>query len=113
MRWNQLTDVEQLSKLDELSAVKPVLIYKHSTRCNISSAALGRIERTWKDENENSVTPYYLDLIQYRSVSNAIALRYNVQHESPQVLLIKQGRCVCSQTHMGINVPEILTHVAG
>lgn len=112
MNWKQLTDIEQLSELDELSATKLVLIYKHSTRCNISDAALGRIERTWKEENGKSIEPYYLDLIQYRNVSNTIAQHYNIRHESPQVLLIKEGRCVYSQTHMGINVPEILEHLA-
>jgi bacillithiol system protein YtxJ len=111
MNWNQLTDIEQLSKLDALSATKPVLIYKHSTRCNISDAALGRIERIWKEENEKSVEPYYLDLIRFRNVSNTIAQHYNIQHESPQVLLIKKGKCVYSQTHMGINIPEILAHL--
>jgi bacillithiol system protein YtxJ len=108
MKWNQLTSTQQLADLDELSKKKPVLILKHSTTCSISNAALGRVERTWKEEDTERITPYYLDLLTHRNVSNAVAEHYKVQHESPQVLLIKEGKCIYSQTHMGINVAEIL-----
>ena len=111
MKWNQLTRTEQLANLDELSKTKPVLILKHSTTCSISNTALGRIERTWKEEDGDNITPYYLDLLAYRNVSNAVAEHYKVHHESPQVLLIKEGKCVYSETHMGINVPEILAQI--
>jgi len=111
MKWNTLTTESQLSQVDELSKTKPVLILKHSTRCSISSAALSRMERTWKDENANVVEPYYLDLIAYRNISNAIAAHYNIEHESPQALLIKDGKCVFSQTHMSISVADILAKV--
>lgn len=113
MNWNELTSIDQLSELDKLSTTKPVLILKHSTSCSISNTALGRIERTWKDQDEEFVTPYYLDLLAHRNVSNEIAHHYNIQHQSPQVLLIKQGKCVYNQSHMGINMPEILSHLVG
>ncbi len=113
MNWNELTSIEQLAQLDVLSSTKPVLILKHSTTCSISSTALNRIERNWKDQDEEFVTPYYLDLHAHRNVSNEIAHHYNVEHESPQVLLIKEGKCVYSETHMGINMPEILSHLVG
>lgn len=111
MKWNQLTSIDQIAKLDEQSKTKPVMILKHSTRCSISSAALGRLERNWKEENNASVDPYYLDLLQHRDVSNFIAQHYQVEHESPQILLIKEGKSVFSQTHMGINLPEILAEI--
>ena len=110
MNWNQLTSIEQLSQIDELSETKPVLVLKHSTTCSISRASLGRIERTWSEENNEIITLYYLDLLAYRNVSNEIAQHYDVKHESPQVLLIKNGKCIYSESHMAINMPEILKH---
>lgn len=111
MKWNQLTSIDQLTALDEQSKTKPVLILKHSTRCSISLAALGRIERNWKENNNAQVEPYYLDLIQYRNVSDFIAQHYHIEHESPQALLLKDGKCIYSQTHMAINVPDILAQL--
>ena len=108
MNWNQLTSIDQLTQIDELSRTKPVLILKHSTTCSISRASLGRIERTWSEENDELLTPYYLDLLAHRNVSNEIAQHYGVTHESPQVLLIKNGKSVYSESHMAINMPEIL-----
>lgn len=111
MKWNQLTRIEQLTELDEQSKTKPVLILKHSTRCSISLAALGRLERNWKEENSALVEPYYLDLLQHRDVSDFIAQHYYIEHESPQVLLLKNGKCIYSQTHMSINAPDILAQL--
>lgn len=108
MNWNQLTDISQLNTIDEESKTQKVMILKHSTRCSISDAALGRMERKWKDENAAVVKPYYLDLLEHRDISNAIAERYSVYHESPQALIISDGKCVFSQTHMSIDVNEIM-----
>lgn len=111
MKWNQLTSIGQLAELDEQSKTKPVLILKHSTRCSISLAALGRLERNWKEENSTLIEPFYLDLLQHRDVSNFIAQHYHIEHESPQALLLKNGKCIYSQTHMAINVPDILAQL--
>jgi len=113
MNWNQLTTIDQLAKIDELSASKPVLILKHSTTCSISGAALNRLERNWKEEDRTFVEPYYLDLLSHRNVSNDLAQHYNVRHESPQVLLIRQGKCVYTESHMGITMAAILSHLVG
>ncbi|PBQ32422.1 thioredoxin family protein [Sphingobacteriaceae bacterium] len=113
MNWNQLNTIDQLKTIDDLSNTKPVLILKHSTTCSISATALNRLERNWKEEDRIFVEPYYLDLLSHRNVSNEIASHYNVQHQSPQVLLIKEGKCVYSETHMGINLAEIMSHLVG
>ena len=113
MTWTELTSLEEIGQIDVLSREKPVLIYKHSTRCGISGTVLGRIERTWKDQEGEFVSPYYLDLLKYRTISDEIAKHYSVNHESPQVLLIKNGKCVYSQSHMSISVPEIFSHLLG
>jgi monothiol bacilliredoxin len=113
MNWNNLTDMSQLDTIDEESKTQKVMILKHSTRCSISSAALGRIERKWKEGDASSVKPYYLDLIAHRDISNAIEARYNVYHESPQVLVISNGKSIFSQTHMGIDLNEIMDVAMG
>lgn len=112
MNWNILSSSDQLKVINELSHTKPVLILKHSTRCSISSAALSRFEREWKEESKALLEPYYLDLLAHRDVSNLIATQYAIAHESPQALLIKNGCCVFSQTHMGISLTDILRAAA-
>jgi bacillithiol system protein YtxJ len=108
MNWNPLTTVEQLAVIDGESQQQPVLIFKHSTRCSISAASLSRLERNWSEGNVIKV--YYLDLIAHRDVSNAIAQRYGIEHQSPQVLLIKSGKAVYTESHMGISAGEVLEH---
>lgn len=107
MDWKQLTADEQIDIIRERSAEKPQLIFKHSTRCAISSMAKSRLERA---KTPDSIDFYYLDLIAYRAVSQKVASSFGVEHESPQVLLIKDGRCVYNESHSGISMDEILVH---
>ncbi|MDI9869327.1 MULTISPECIES: bacillithiol system redox-active protein YtxJ [Flectobacillus] len=107
MNWNQLTTVEQLQSIKEESFNQPVLIFKHSTRCSISSTALSRVERNWKQEAVGELKPYYLDLIANRPVSNAIVEEFGVEHQSPQVILIKDGASVYDASHFDIRFEEI------
>ncbi len=104
LNWNQLTELDQLDHIAEASKENTVLIFKHSTRCSISSMALNRLEREWEDIG---VIPYYLDLIAYRAISNEIADRFNVFHESPQVLIIKNGDCIYNASHNAIDFQSI------
>jgi len=110
MEWNKLTDESQLAEIVQISEMQPVLIFKHSTRCSISSTAKDRLERNWKTDKENTIMPFYLDLIAHRNISNAISVRFAVLHESPQVLLIKGGRVVHKASHMSINFDTIVKH---
>jgi bacillithiol system protein YtxJ len=111
MNWNPLTTIDQLAIIDEESIQQPVMLLKHSTRCSISSAALGRLERNLDEGSGMKV--YYLDLIAYRDVSNAIASRYGIEHQSPQVIVLKNGKAVYHESHMGIQPDEITEFVAG
>lgn len=106
INWTPLETVTQLASIDELSQSVPCLIFKHSTRCPVSSLAENRLNKKWEFSQE-TVAPYYLDLIAYREVSNAVADAYGVTHESPQVLLIKDGRCVYAASHLEIDVDAI------
>ena len=110
MNWEKLINIDQLEAIKKESAINPVLIFKHSTRCSISDAAFARLERNWKDENAKRIKPYYLDLISFRSISSKIAEDFHIEHQSPQVLLIKDGNCVYDSSHMAISFAEIVSH---
>ena len=104
MNWKQLTDLQQLKQLTEASFQAPILFFKHSTRCSISLMALNRFERDW---NNMTVDPYFLDLLNYREISNQIANLFEIEHQSPQVLLIKDGVCVYHSSHNAIDAHVI------
>ena len=107
MNWHQLTQASQLEEIKEESQQHPVLIFKHSTRCNISATAKARLERKWKSDEAGDLLPYYLDLVLLRSLSNEVADTFGVRHESPQILLISKGECVYDASHFDINFDEI------
>ncbi|MCF8463951.1 MAG: bacillithiol system redox-active protein YtxJ [Flavobacteriales bacterium] len=107
--WKEMTAEAQISEIVERSHENPQLIFKHSTRCSISSMAKSRLEREWNLEN---VEPWYLDLIAYRNISNAIASQLSVHHESPQAILLKDAIVVYDSSHNSISVSEISKHVS-
>ncbi len=109
MNWLDLTSETQLEEINHKSLeaqIKGVLIFKHSTRCSISSMALSRLERNWKLSND-IIPVYNLNLLQYPSVSLKIAELYHIQHESPQVLIIKNGKCIYTASHSSITAVDI------
>ncbi|PZX57992.1 bacillithiol system redox-active protein YtxJ [Algoriphagus chordae] len=108
MNWNKLDQAEQIQEIKALSNEKPVLIFKHSTRCSISSMSLDRLLRKWKDSDSEQVTPYFLDLISRRDLSELVAKEFRVPHESPQVLLIKNGDVIYDNSHFGISYADIM-----
>ncbi len=79
-----------------------MLIFKHSTSCSISRTALDRLERAWTGADNGTHTVYFLDLLRYRAVSNAVADRYGITHESPQTLVIRNGKCAHDASHFAI-----------
>jgi bacillithiol system protein YtxJ len=105
--WIQLTQPEQLVDIVRESEEQTVLIFKHSTTCSISAAAKSRLERQWADAGLQNVKLYYLDLLRFRPISNEIAEKFGVRHESPQLLLIKQGECRYDASHMGIRLSDV------
>lgn len=104
-----LTDPEQLNEIDQLSHSQPLIIFKHSTRCSVSNTVLSRFERDLKKSDLDPNRVYYLDLLTFRDISNEIASRYDVRHESPQSLLIKDGKCVYNASHLFIELDEIVS----
>ncbi len=107
MDWKVLREEADLQEIIEKSATRAQVIFKHSTRCSISSVAKSRLDRAATPQNADF---YYLDLINFRSLSQKIAEVFQVYHESPQVLVIRNGECVYDESHMGIMMDEILMH---
>ena len=107
MVWNNLSSISQLDLIRGESNDIKILIFKHSTRCSISRAALDRLERNWKNEEMNEVKPYFLDLISYRQISTEIETMFDVEHESPQVLIISKGQAIYNQSHLAIDYQHI------
>ena len=107
MNWTQLTSLSELETAITSSDEIPVMFFKHSTRCSISSNALARLERKWEIETEGKVKPFLVDLIRYRPVSNAIAELTSIEHESPQVIVLHKGQVLYHATHNGIVYADI------
>jgi bacillithiol system protein YtxJ len=105
MNWIELQTETQLEEIRERSADRPQLIFKHSTRCSTSMLVKNRLERSGQPE---SIDFYYLDLIRHRPISNKIADTFRVRHESPQILLIRNGQCVYDESHTGITMDDIV-----
>jgi bacillithiol system protein YtxJ len=107
MKWIKLNSAEQLHDLQTESLKQPVIIFKHSTSCSISRMVLDRLERNWKDEDVHGAKPYFLDLLSYREISNQIANAFDVKHESPQVLIVHEGKAVFHTSHYEIDFTRL------
>lgn len=104
--WNELREIKQLDEMIETSFGKPVFIFKHSTRCGISKMVLKNFENHY-DLSNDEIQPYFLDLLSHRDISNEIASRFDVIHQSPQIILIKDGKCNYTASHSDIDVDDI------
>lgn len=103
--WTDITKVEDIHSIVEASHEQPQLIYKHSTRCNLSATIKYSLEK-W--DKTNQVLPiHYLDLISYRSVSDFIEQHFGIMHESPQIIIIHQGKVIYDEDHFRINGEDI------
>jgi bacillithiol system protein YtxJ len=105
VNWIELTDLGQLNEISTLSHDKPVAIFKHSTRCSVSRMALKQFENEFN--NDVKVTLYFLDLIENRAISNEIAIRFAVTHQSPQLILIKEGKAIYHVSHSEIDAESL------
>jgi|SRR5690554_754046 len=108
MNWILLDSINQLEDIKNHS--KPVLIFKHSTRCPVSSMAKRNLELEAVLLPED-VQTYFLDLIKFRDLSNQIAEIWKIKHESPQVLLIHKQKCIYNNSHNEINIADIVVKI--
>jgi bacillithiol system protein YtxJ len=100
--WVELTSLDQLDQAWEASHQHPVALFKHSHRCSVSFHVKNRLESDWKLD-EKTCGFYFLDLINHRDVSNAIAEKSGVQHQSPQLIVIDKGEVVYEASHGSID----------
>jgi bacillithiol system protein YtxJ len=104
MQWKNITDPTQIGAIKQQPGYS--LIFKHSTRCSVSAMAKRRFELDWEAIPADT-SLYFLDLISYRNISSQIAETFQVHHESPQILLIKNGDCILDASHSDISADEV------
>lgn len=108
--WIPLASIEQLEEIRERSKVKPQAIFKHSTTCGISRMVMNRFNEGY-DIPQNSIDLHYLDLHNYRSVSNETSNVFGVIHESPQLIVIKNGVVVAHESHGAITQVDLKKYI--
>ncbi|MBS1504192.1 MAG: bacillithiol system redox-active protein YtxJ [Bacteroidetes bacterium] len=106
MDWIPLESAEQVKEIKQQQGYS--IIFKHSIRCSISLMAKRRVEMD-KDHLPSGLKLYFLDLIRFRDISNQVAHDFQVHHESPQLLVIKDGECILEQSHGHISLEEALS----
>jgi bacillithiol system protein YtxJ len=107
--WKQLTTVDQLNTIEKLSKGKTQVIFKHSTRCGISKMVMNQFVSAF--DVDVNLDLYYLDLLSFREVSNEAGFKFQVMHQSPQLLIIKNGVTVAHASHGGINEIDLAKFV--
>jgi bacillithiol system protein YtxJ len=108
MHWIHLTDEDQLQKIIVRSQEKPQVIFKYSTECQSSEVIFQRLQ---KDCCPKHVDFHFLDLTIYQNISAKICDTFHVPHQSPQILLIKDGECIFEESHSEISLEKILEHL--
>jgi bacillithiol system protein YtxJ len=109
VNWIPLQLMGQLDEIIALSSEKPVLIFKHSTRCSISRFALKQFENEF--DLKDQIDTYFLDLLEFRAISNEIASRFGIMHQSPQLLLMKEGKVLYDASHSDIQADELKKYI--
>lgn len=96
INWIPLTSENQLENLSNTT-----VLFKHSTRCGISTAVLNRFEKQSQELN-GELDFYYLDLLNFRNISDAIAAKFQIMHQSPQMVVVKNNEMVAYASHYDI-----------
>ncbi|CAM4097148.1 bacillithiol system redox-active protein YtxJ [Flavobacterium antarcticum] len=106
LAWNYLESMEDLDHAEQQSNEKVVVLFKHSTRCSISRFVLKSFENTYAIPADK-MEIYFLDLIEYRPISNEIAARFDVTHQSPQMIVLKDGKSIYDASHESIDASSL------
>ena len=107
IHWNEIRDDVSPEELSELSNTDLLLIFKHSTRCGTSYMALDRLTEQWDSEKVEGLRSCFLDVISYRELAREIGAFFKVPHQSPQLLLIRNGECIFESSHSGIKFSDV------
>jgi bacillithiol system protein YtxJ len=109
--WNHLSNAKQLKDAIQNVDSKTVVLFKHSTRCSISSMALNRLEAS-SELAESPADFYFIDLIAFREISQAVSVEFQIKHESPQLIVVKNGKATYHASHSDIRPNEVLEQIA-
>ncbi|MFD2528537.1 MULTISPECIES: bacillithiol system redox-active protein YtxJ [Polaribacter] len=101
LNWIPLNSIDQLEIIEKQSETEAVLIFKHSTRCGISSMVIKQFENLFLEEHQN-LKVYYLDLLSYRNISDEVGYKFQIMHQSPQLIVVKNGVSVHNASHYDI-----------
>jgi len=101
VNWIPLNSLEQIKTIKELSKSETILVFKHSTRCGISGMVIKRFENLF-DSSMNNIKIYYLDLLNFRAISDEVGYSFQAQHQSPQLLIIRNEVAVLNVSHYDI-----------
>jgi len=104
--WIPLTSIEELDAIKKKSNEKTQAIFKHSTRCGISSMVIRQLESEY--DLDTNADMYYLDLLNHRPISLAIAEKFGVEHQSPQLIVLKNEKVIYHNSHHSISAKEIV-----
>lgn len=99
--WKRLTTVHQLNIIAKLSKTKTQVVFKHSTRCGISKMVMNQFISSFN--LDNNLDLYYLDLLSYREVSDELGYKFQILHQSPQIIIIKNNVVIAHASHGAIN----------
>ena len=110
VNWIPLNSLEQIKTIKELSKSETILVFKHSTRCGISGMVIKRFENLF-DSSMNNIKVYYLDLINFRAISDEVGYSFQAQHQSPQLLIIRNEVAVLNVSHYDITTVNIQKHL--
>ncbi|MDI1255252.1 MAG: bacillithiol system redox-active protein YtxJ [Flavobacterium sp.] len=110
VHWYYLESMAELDAIENVSFEKPVAIFKHSTRCSISRFSLKQFENEYAIES-NKMELYFLDLLAHREISDTIASRFGVQHQSPQLIVIQNGKAIFDASHSDIQADVLQQYV--
>lgn len=111
IKWVQLNSNEQLEDLIRKSTEKSQLIFKYSSRCGLSRTMLNRLENDWQPNEITNIDPIFLDILNAREISDNVEKKFGVRHESPQILVIKNGECIYDNSHIQIDYSKIKEHL--
>ena len=108
--WILLTSLEQLDDIAQESTIRTQVIFKHSTTCGVSRMVLNMLQKN-PAYSKNTMDFYFLDLHRHRDISNEIARKFQVLHQSPQLLVIRNGQTVAHDSHGGINAIDLEKYI--
>ena len=110
LSWTPLISIEEINNIKEISKIQSILIFKHSTRCGISRMVMKQFESLFNEENKH-LKVYYLDLLNFREVSSKLSEVFQVIHQSPQLLVVKNGISVYQESHYEITKVNLSKYI--